>query len=255
MVVVRSNNLFVWAVIGAVASVYFIINGFKNWKLKLLIENIPTSKIRGIAMGLVEIQGSVGKPLKQFLKSPFTGNDCVYYKYTIEELRSSGKSRKWVVINSGIDSTNFFARDSTGSVLVEPKGATIEIPLDFEKKTSLLGSVPQMIQQFCAKKNIAINSFFGWNKSLCFKEAYLAPNDRVYILGTAGDNPFVEEATAQKGVEDIMIQKGNGPFYISDKGEMDVLKSFAWKVYLGVYGGSVLFLACIAYIFWALNLW
>ena len=74
-----------------IAGFSLFIWGFLSFRWKRLIENIPTSKIRSIAMGLVEISGRVVKSKNNNLKSPFSQNDCVYYKCTIEEYRRSGK--------------------------------------------------------------------------------------------------------------------------------------------------------------------
>jgi hypothetical protein len=41
-----------------------------------------------------------------------------------------------------------------------------------------------------------------------FNEWFIALKDKLYIMGTAGDNPFVEEATETEHSADIMIQKG-----------------------------------------------
>ena len=51
------NELFIYATIGFFVGIYFFFKGFKWLKQKKTIENIPTSKIRSIAMGLVEIFG------------------------------------------------------------------------------------------------------------------------------------------------------------------------------------------------------
>jgi hypothetical protein len=69
----------------------FII-GFIFFRKKRLIENIPTSKIRSIAMGLVEIFGQVIPIKERIFKSPFTEKQCVYYQFTIEEYQSSVKN-------------------------------------------------------------------------------------------------------------------------------------------------------------------
>ncbi|MFH1770987.1 MAG: hypothetical protein ABH828_05545 [archaeon] len=95
-------------------------------KQKQMIENIPTSKIRSIAMGLVEIKGIAEPFRKKLLKSPFSEKDCVYYRYTVEEYRSSGKNSRWVTIASGQSNDFFNLTDDTGTVLVDPKGAEVK---------------------------------------------------------------------------------------------------------------------------------
>ena len=66
------------------------------------------------------------------------------------------------------------------------------------------------------------------------------PKDKVYILGTAGNNPFVK--TSKKNEESIMVQKGVNEkiFYISDKEEGAVLKSLKWKSFGFLIAGAVL---------------
>jgi hypothetical protein len=84
-----------------------------------------------------------------------------------------------------------------------------------------------------------------------YREYYVAPKDELYIMGTAGDNPFVDELTAKNSVDDVMIQKGKNDkfYYISDKPEKDILGSLKWKMYGGVFGGIALVAACMAIIF------
>jgi len=242
------------ALVGLGFGAYFFVRGLRWWKWKRLIENTPTSKVRGLAMGHAEVYGKVARALKQLFKSPFTGKDCVYYRYEIEELRSDNKGRsRWVTIRSGTAGTPFYLDDGTGKVLVDTQGADIEIPSDYQLRTSAFSQVPAGIVKFCEKQNLSVKSwFFGMNKTLRFTEYYVAPSDKLYVMGSAGDNPYVEEATAQKSAEDIMIQKGKHPpfYYISDKHEHEVLRKLKWRVYGGMLGGGALLLACLGYLFW-----
>ena len=71
-------------IVGLVIGIILFITGLKWFGYKRLIENIPTSKIRSIAMGLVEIFGKVVALENNLLHSPFSNTDCVYYNYKIE---------------------------------------------------------------------------------------------------------------------------------------------------------------------------
>ena len=73
--------------IGGLVSFY---NSLKNLKKKRLFENIPTSKMRSIAMGLVELKGKI-KIANETLTDPFDEKDCVYWKVKIEEYVKRGK--------------------------------------------------------------------------------------------------------------------------------------------------------------------
>lgn len=237
-------RLFFYSIAGFVIGIILFVMGFAWLRQKRLIENIPTSKIRSIAMGLVEIFGEVVPAEKKVLKSPFSNKDCVYYRYLIQEYRSSGKTSYWATIRKQTKAVHFYLKDKTGSVLVEPKGAKVDIPKDFEFNSSLGKDPPLGVKRFLRKHNLRFEGFLGINKRMRYREFFIAPKDKLYIIGTAGDNPFVEEATAKKGVEDVMIQKGKLDrfYYISDKPEKDVLKSLKWKIFAGLAGGAFLIL-------------
>ena len=74
-----------------------------------------------------------------------------------------------------------------------------------------------------------------------YREYYIAPNGKLFILGTAGKNTLV--ASAVKNTDNIIIQTGpkNMPFYISDKKEEEITKSLNWKSIALIIGGTILF--------------
>ena len=74
-----------------------------------------------------------------------------------------------------------------------------------------------------------------------YTEYFIAPKDKLYIMGTATDNPFVKEASAAAGVEDVMIRKGTHEkiYYISDKTESSIVWNYNAKFIGGVIGGSL----------------
>ncbi len=247
---------FIYAVIGLVVGIGLFVKGFLWLKQKRLIENIPTSKVRSLAMGLVEVFGEAKIAEKKILKSPFTNKDCVYYKYTIEEYRKQGKNSRWVKVKKGEDSVNFYLKDDTGAVLVDPKGANVDIPADNEFKSKWGTDPPEVVMKFLKANKISFEGLFGANKTMRYREYFLSPADKVYIMGTAGKNPFVKEATAVNNVENIMIQKGKNEkfYYISDSGENNILKKLKWKVIGGLFGGAALTVACLVIILLYLGL-
>ncbi len=244
------SRIVIYSLIGFIFGIYIFFKGFGWLKLKRLIENMPTSKIRSLAMGLVEIYGEVVPAQGRLLKSPLTGKDCVYYKYYIQEYRGSGKHRRWVTIKSDTNMAHFFIKDESGIVLIEPKNAQIDIPPDFNFQSGLGKDPPKIITGFLKANGLSFESLFGMNKRMKFVECFIAPKDRLYVIGTAGDNPFVEEATASNNTADIMVQKGNSSiYYISDKPENEILKAFRWKTFASLYGGAALSVICLAVIF------
>lgn len=245
---------FIYSIIGLVFGIYIFIKSF-GWRgRKNLIENTPTSKIRSLAMGLVEVYGEVVPAKGSMLKSPFTSSDCVYYMYKVEELRRSKRSSHWVTINQGFEGKNFFLKDDTGIVLVDPKGAEVEIPPDTTIQSGWGKDPPKQVLDFLNTKGISHEGFLGiGNKTMRFIEYYIEAGDKLCIMGTAGDNPFVEGSAEHTA--NIMIQKGQNEkiFYISDKPEKEILKSLGWKVWIGTFGGAALIVVFLVLIMRMLN--
>ncbi|MEZ4599891.1 MAG: GIDE domain-containing protein [Syntrophotaleaceae bacterium] len=95
--------------------------GFYFLRLKRRVENTPTSRIRSLAMGLVEVQGRARR--KFALVSPMTHLPCVYYR-----LRRYSRDRRnnWR-LTSTTDSGHvpFYLEDNSGVVTVDPAKASI----------------------------------------------------------------------------------------------------------------------------------
>jgi len=71
-----------------------------------------------------------------------------------------------------------------------------------------LGQGPsESVKTFLGTQKISFEGLFGVNKTMEYEEYYIAPGDKLYVMGTAGDNPFLEEGWAKSGVEDIMMQE------------------------------------------------
>jgi len=210
----------------------FVI-GFIFFRKKRFIENIPTSKIRSIAMGLVEIFGQVIPIKERTFKSPFTDKECVYYQFTIEEYRSSGKNSHWVTIKKGEQRGLFYLKDDTGRVMIDPTGATIEARKDFEYQSGFGKDPPEQVIRFLNANNLSHEGFFGLNKTMRYRETIIIPDDTVYIMGTAGENYFNKVRT-EDHVDSIIIKKGKyeKEYYISDKSEKQILKNFALLTYI-----------------------
>ena len=244
-----SGEGFIYVIVGLFAGLLFFAKGLMWLKQMRLISDIPTSKVRSIAMGLVELSGKVVGANGRILKSPFTASNCVYYRYKIEEYRSNGKSSSWVTVRKGEMGELFYLKDDTGMVLVDPKGAKVDIPSDNDINSGIGNSPSSTVLSFLSAQKLSHRSLF-FNKRMRYTEYFLAPGDNCYILGSAGDNPFVDEATAKTGMEDVMIRKGQGGiFYITDKREKDILSGLKTKALLGVIGGPLLSAACLALIF------
>lgn len=229
---------------------FFFVDGIRNYFKKKLIENTPTSKVRSIAMGFVELKGKAMHE-KEVLLSPMTNSKCVYYRYKIEEYVKSGKSSYWRTIAGDESGTPFFLKDDSGKVLVDPKGAKIDIPYDFRSQS--LTNAPVSLKNLVKQKNVR-TTFLGLGKRMRYTEYYIAPNDGLFIMGTATSRRGSEKAV--KNEDKILITKGtlNKTFYISDSSEKKILSTYRWKVPLEVFGGFALFIVGVAFLFFRIGI-
>lgn len=73
-----------WMFLLFALGIFTFFKGFQWFRLKRLIEDIPTSKIRSIAMGLVEIAGRALPYKDEILISPITKQKCLFYMFVVE---------------------------------------------------------------------------------------------------------------------------------------------------------------------------
>jgi hypothetical protein len=246
------GNLFFGALLGFGFGIVSFAIGLKSLFLKRMIENIPTSKMRSIAMGLVEVYGQV-VPIRT-MKSPFSRKDCVYYRYDIEEQRTDNKGHSyWVNIKRAETSMPFRLKDETDSVMVDCNGANMNIKVDTVFESGIGHDPPPQVLDFLKTNRIAHDSFLGFNKHMRYTEYFIAPGDSLYILGTAAENRGA--AASARHTDNAIIQKGENEkmFYISDRSEKEILSSLGWKVKLGVFGGAALAAGCLAFILFYLG--
>jgi len=214
--------------------------------IKRMMTDTPQSKIRSIAMGFVKIYGETEK-FKEVLKSPLSGTECMYYKVDVQEEHTdheeNGSDRTyWVTTQSENKAVPFYLKDSTGKVLVDSSGASIYVTVVNEYNSSMGKDPPANVMRYIKEKGVKFEGLLGINKTMRYQEMMILPKQKLYIMGTAGDNPYVEEATAKQSVEDIMIQAGKTPrsFFISVSSEQQILKSYRMITIAGPIIGGII---------------
>ncbi len=161
------------------------------------MRNIPRSKIRSVAMGAVEITGLIDS--KNVLTAPFSKSPCVYYKselevYHADENQGAGDDGAWEMIPSPAFKVPFWVKDETGKIMVDPEGAEFKISDGEFGMMKADGSV--------ANADDAVSENFSPKSGdQRYVEQILAPNDTVFILGSAGirKNGAAEELIVRKG--------------------------------------------------------
>ncbi|HTL70776.1 MAG TPA: GIDE domain-containing protein [Candidatus Eisenbacteria bacterium] len=237
------ERLFAYLLAGLFGGVALFVYGFVLRQRRKTIESIPTSKVRSMAMGLVELSGKAA-PAGATFPSPFACAECVYYRYHVEERVSSGRREYWRTLARGESPGPFCLEDETGRVLVRPGGADLNLDVDRQYSTGLLGENSAEFGAGLERLGIG-RAAWGFSRTLRCSETYISPGDPIFVLGTASQDP--SKAMTARGDDCLMISSGGSGAYfcISDKSEKDLLASFALKMYACLYGGPALTVGCL----------
>lgn len=209
---------------------------FRDLRLRQLIQNTPTARIRSMAMGLVEINGAV--EAHSSVAAPFSGRPCVYWEV---DIAIQGRQRSWSTVHRNASGQPFYVRDETGLALVFPRGARCTVRHGTEEQCMGI-ALPDCYAQYMKDQGIGRRHL--WRLTMMrFRERVLEEGQRVYVLGSAVPRPRVStisegeaiEATGTDGMRarriqalhqetDAVIRQGeNEPaFIISQNSEREV---------------------------------
>ncbi len=195
-------------VLGCAGGIAIFGWGFSVWRRMRLIVDTPTAKVRSMPMGRIELNGHAQE--KAELIAPITKSPCVYYRYTVEEERRSGKNNKtWVTVDRGDSSAwGFYLEDDTGAVLLMPEGAKVEIRCDFEAKHGGLSGL-----FFGGNASFDPSPWLnrGWLgisiKKLRFREWRIQAGDWLYVLGVSQERANLAAEQRQRILDKLRALK------------------------------------------------
>jgi hypothetical protein len=135
-----STALIVVLVIMGVIALLCLLAAFRSLRRKRLIDDLPTSKTRGVFIGLAELKGTAESETP--LTSYMAGTRCVQYAWQVDEQWSrivtetytdaKGISHTrtrtetgWTRVDGGHESPPFYLQDDTGVIRIIPEHANI----------------------------------------------------------------------------------------------------------------------------------
>ncbi len=177
----------VWALIGMAAGGFVFYRGFRVLQQRERILDTPTSSVRGVSLGSVEVAGTAVGPYT--LISPLSELDCYYYRAVAWEGSGSEGKTSWKKVGEESLCVPFFLDDGTGQLLIDPRGAELELQETFAEELtspSSLGAVTGSIRHFLGRRGLL------GERPAKLAEYCIQPRDRLFAFGTVRENPGVE---------------------------------------------------------------
>lgn len=219
--------------------------GFDEFRERLLIRNTPTSSVRSLAVGDVEVEGRA-RPLEEPLVSPLTHKEACLVEFEIEEEHEDDDGSDWHTVFELREAIDFEVDDGTGQVRVAAGDASLEV--EREKRVHVdEGELPPEPVRRWAKDNGYED--VGGDRSLTerlkdglvqdgdpdehltgtslfdrrYTEKVLAVDEETYVFGAAKPREGVESAD---NAENLVLSRheGTGKFILSDKSESELAK-------------------------------
>lgn len=178
-----------WCAVGFCAGLYLFFNGFRLLQRRRLILDTPVSKIRSASMGMVELSGQAAGPYT--LLAPITERPCYYFRTVIWEWKRRGRSNQWVKVAAECMHVPFFLDDNTGKVMIDPRGAELDLHRDFQQEFSdsfftTKEEVPPNVRSVLSRHGVDTTN------KIKVEEFCIKPKNALFVLGTLGDNPGLE---------------------------------------------------------------
>jgi hypothetical protein len=177
-----------WCVIGFCVGIYLFVRGFRLLQRRHLILNTPVSKIRSASMGMVELSGLAVGPFT--MVAPITARPCYFHRTIVWEWKREGRSSKWVKVAAECKHVPFFLDDNTGKVMVDPRGADLDLHRDFQEQFcdsffTTKEEAPPNVRDFLSRHGISTTN------KIKVEEFCIKPKNALFLLGSLDDNPGI----------------------------------------------------------------
>jgi len=241
---------------------WLFYTGFRSMRVRRLIESTPASRIRSMAMGLVELNGKVSE--RSRVNAPFSGRPCAYWEVEIatpsSNARTAGLVTSWSTVHRNHSGQPFFLSDETGCALVYPQGAECHLPFGVEEVTRGLG-VPEPYSTYMEQQGLGMRGIWALGP-MRFRERLLEDGLSVFVLGRAFPRAqstsisWDDEALQATGTEGAAATRvrsldaevrgvvRRGPqdpvFVISRDSEKSMELEYGLKAFGGLLGGPLL---------------
>lgn len=185
-------------IIGSLLALAALAFSLRQRHRQRLLADLPTSKVQGVFIGLVELKGTAESEAP--LLSHLAGTRCVDYEWKIEEhwrrtttttsTDSKGRRRTttrtttgWETVARGGDSQSFYLQDDTGALLVHPRGARMDRLSIFDHTATRSDPI------YYSKA--PVGSVRGSTGKRRFRETGVPLHAPIYLIGSARERPDI----------------------------------------------------------------
>ncbi|MGD0986600.1 MAG: hypothetical protein ABR874_02235 [Candidatus Sulfotelmatobacter sp.] len=183
------TQLIVWCGIGLCVGLYLFFNGFRVLQRRRVILDTPVSKIRSASLGTVEVTGLAVGPYT--MPAPITARDCYFYRATVWEWKRQGRSNQWVRVAGECAHLPFFVDDNTGKLLIDPRGAELDLHRDFQQEYcdsffTMNEKAPPRVHALLQRHGISTTN------KIKVEEFCIKPKNALFLMGTLAENPGIK---------------------------------------------------------------
>lgn len=215
--------------------------GLSRLRALVYMLRIDGETVADVSTGLSEVEATPAA-IDDTLEAPFTGTECLAYEIEVERYRHDDDGSNWHTVEESAESVPFEIRDGTGSVRVDPSGATLSLEDSYEQVVGRDEHPPDRIEEFLAYSDVEheTGSFdlgpidVGTGDKHRFTERRLEPGGTAYVLGAAEydsavstDLSFAGDDQGDGLVGRVRSSVFGHPFVVSDADESATRKRMA----------------------------
>lgn len=223
-------------IIGPVLSLFCLAWAYKEAKRRRQMQGLPTSRVKGVFIGFVELQGILRcqNPVTSFLAEL----PCAFYRYSVQEewrrvvveRDSKGNTRTrtesgWSEVASGSRMTCFDLEDETGQIQIWPEGAEIE-------PASILSRTCGRNDPMYYDKGPA-GAISDSTHTRRFTEEILPLDRLIFVVGQS-------RGRADRVEPEIAFHRDAPRFLISVRQEAQIISSHGWTEFGALIFGAIL---------------
>jgi hypothetical protein len=223
-------------IIGSLLALAALLFSLRQRRRQRLLADLPTSKVQGVFIGLVELKGSAESEAP--LVSHLAGRRCVDYAWKIEEhwrrrttttsTDSKGRRRTttrtttgWDTVARGGNQQSFYLKDETGALLVHPRGARVDRASIFDRTATSSDPI-----YYGKGPSTSVSGSTGRRR---FVETGIPLHAPIYLVGSARERADIVAAE--------IAETDGSEFILSTRDESSVSRGLALASWIAWFVG------------------